>query len=100
VTTRSEYEADFGSRLVRPVDGHFSNPVAAALSYVEEFQVKAIPVDAGYSKEILGYGSFKELESALGVCNSGDAACLYDPIEDPAKEAPMPPGIDCKFRSA
>src|SRR5687767_9141354 len=91
---RIEYQIDLRAGLVRPVDRHLSNLVAAALRHQQDFYVEAEAIDAHPGKQILRGGGAEQLESALRVLNAADRQGLHQSVEGTPDDPAIPLRLD------
>jgi hypothetical protein len=57
-----------------PIHRNFCDAVSALLRHIEQFEVEAIAVDRGDAKEVYCHCLAEQLESALRVGDSSEAA--------------------------
>ena len=76
---------DLRAWLIGPVHWNFSDIVSPLSRHIEQFEIEAIGIDGGAAEEVLRDSPAEQLEAALRVGDSFEAAPLHDGIEQVAQ---------------
>ncbi len=85
---------DFRAWLIGPVHRDFRDMIAPLPRDVEQFEIEAVAVDGGDAKEVLRDRPAEQLEAALCIGDSFEAAQPHDPIEQVTQERSVQAGLD------